>query len=503
MTRKYSGRPLGSTVHGPVRRRYDYASRAAAVHRHGYGSHSEDMMTTVQTKSTSPPLTAVQWVICGVAALGFAFDSYELLMLPLIVRPALADLLGVAPNSLAVNCVGRHDACTSRRWPAASSACSAGISPTCSAAGACWCGASCSTRFSALAAGYATTVEWLLFWRCLTFIGVCVEFVAAVAWLAELFPDPKMRERVIGYTQAFGSIGGLMVTGVYYVIVTNAESLPLVRGGHEAWRYTLISGVIPAIPLMLIRPFLPESPVWQQKKTAGTLKRPSFAALFTPEFRRTTIITTIMMAAVYAAAFGAIQQMPRIVPGLPEVQALPRTAQEQMISGVQSFQEFGGLTGRILLAALAAVIISRRRLLHLFQLPGLVFVPLVFFLTPSVGLEMAQWGIFLVGTGDDCANELLGKLSPARLPDAPARHGRELRRQRRRPHDRHVCGARDDVARDRDARWIGAGKARLRGGAGRHVGVHHRRRRQPVAAGAEDGSVAGLSRQRAVGGGRQ
>ncbi len=38
----------------------------------------------------------------------------------------------------------------------------------------------------------------LLFFRCTTFIGVCVEFVAAVAWLAELFPDPKQREKGAG-----------------------------------------------------------------------------------------------------------------------------------------------------------------------------------------------------------------------------------------------------------------------------------------------------------------
>ena len=92
-----------------------------------------------------------------------------------------------------------------------------------------------------------------------------MEFVAAVAWLAELFADPKQRERVVGYTQAFGSIGGLMVTGAYYLIVTYGQSLPEVRGGHEAWRYTLISGVIPAIPLIIIRPFLPESPAWRPR----------------------------------------------------------------------------------------------------------------------------------------------------------------------------------------------------------------------------------------------
>ena len=52
--------------------------------------------------------------------------------------------------------------------------------------------------FSALAAGYSTSVQWFLFWRCCTFIGVCVEFVAATAWLAELFDHPKRREAVLG-----------------------------------------------------------------------------------------------------------------------------------------------------------------------------------------------------------------------------------------------------------------------------------------------------------------
>src|SRR4030095_7903149 len=116
-------------------------------------------------------------------------------------------------------------------------------------------------------------------------------------------------------------------------------------------------------PLILIRPFLPESPAWREKKAAGTLKRPSFAELFRPQFARTTIITTIMMACAYAAAFGAIQQVPRIVPGLEEVRALPRPAIEKTVSAVQSYQEFGGLAGRVALAALAAYIIGRRRLL--------------------------------------------------------------------------------------------------------------------------------------------
>ncbi|HMJ87585.1 MAG TPA: MFS transporter, partial [Vicinamibacterales bacterium] len=249
---------------------------------------------------------------------------------------------------------------------------------------------------SAFAAGFSPSVEWLLFWRCCTFVGVCVEFVAAVAWLSELFPNAKQREAIVGYTQVVGSVGGLMATGAYYLLVTYGHDLPMVGGGHEAWRYTLMSGIVPAIPLILIRPFLPESPTWKLKKEAGTLKRPSFAELFDVRYRTTTIVTTVMMAAAYAAAFGAIQQMPRIVPGLPEVRTLPRAAIEQTVSAVQSFQEFGGLAGRFLLAFLAVRIVSRRQVLRVFQVPGLVLVPVVFVLATS-NLTLLKWSIFLFG----------------------------------------------------------------------------------------------------------
>src|SRR5712675_1266068 len=90
---------------------------------------------------------------------------------------------------------------------------------------------------AAIGFAFDSSVLQLLFWRCGMFVGVCVEFVAAVAWLAELFPDPKQREAVIGWTQAFGSIGGIMVTSAYYLSVTYGHSLWTVQGSHEAWRY--------------------------------------------------------------------------------------------------------------------------------------------------------------------------------------------------------------------------------------------------------------------------
>jgi hypothetical protein len=61
-----------------------------------------------------------------------------------------------------------------------------------------------------------------------------------------------------------------METGAYYLAVTYAEPFPSIRTGHEARRYTLLSKLIPAIPLIFVRRFLPESPIWQEKKSNGT-----------------------------------------------------------------------------------------------------------------------------------------------------------------------------------------------------------------------------------------
>jgi hypothetical protein len=345
---------------------------------------------------TRPRLTSIQWLICIIAVIGFAFDTYELLMLPLIIRPALETIGGLQFGSPEYN-----------QWrdlffyvPAVSG----GIFGLL--------GGYLTDRFgrrrvltwsilvyafSAFAAGFATSLPVLLFLRSTTFIGVCVEFVAAVAWLAELFPNPKQREAVLGYTQAFSSLGGVMVSGVALLVAKNIDSLPMIYGGHEQWRYLLISGLIPAIPLIIIRPFLPESPVWQEKKAAGTLRRPSFAELFRPAFRKTTLVTAAMFACSLAAAFGAIQQLPQIVPGLPEVRDLPRPDRQVVVASVQTIQEIGGLVGRFLLAFLAIRIASRRNLIRIFQIPGLILIPLVFIFPAVSNLWWLKWGIFFAG----------------------------------------------------------------------------------------------------------
>lgn len=353
------------------------------------------------TNETTSRLTSVQWLICVIAAIGFAFDTYELLMLPLIVRPAIEQLGGFA--------FGTPGFTRWRDFMIFVPAVCGGIFGLL--------GGYLTDRlgrrrvltwsillyaFSALAAGFSTSLPMLLFFRTTTFIGVCVEFVAAVAWLAELFTEPKRRETVIGWTQAFSSLGGFMVSLMALLIAKIALSLPAIHGTHDNWRYLLISGIIPAIPLIIIRPFLPESPIWKEKSAAGTLKRPSIAELFQPKYRKTTLVTALLFACSLGAAFGAIQQVPQIVPALVQVDASippPQRAQivQSAVASVQTIQELGGLVGRMLLAFLAVRIASRRNLLRLFLIPGLVIVPLVFFFPAVSNLALLKWGIFFAG----------------------------------------------------------------------------------------------------------
>jgi len=410
-------------------------------------------------------LSTVQWLICIMAAIGFAFDIYELLMLPLIARNALLELGNIRPGTpefttwisllfyvpalaggifgllggYLTDRLGRRRVLT---WSILLYA------------------------VSAFVAGYSTSLMMLLICRCFVFVGVCVEFVAAVAWLAELFPVKAQREKVLGFTQAFSSFGGIMVAiaaglatawsagqaaPLLFGITVPAVQLPAIRlpeflsflgeikNPYADWRYTLMSGLIPAIPLILIRPFLPESPMWQQKRKEGSLKRPSIAALFSPELRRTTIVTTLMFMCSFGAAFGAIQQMPQIVPGLPDVreeiarataEKFPAAAQEakrtelaaagkteaeikaaigmelRKIAGpiemgrasdATKTQEIGGLIGRFILAFLVIVIVSRRQLLRIFLVPGLVVMPLVFAWAGTTNLTNLEIGMFFAG----------------------------------------------------------------------------------------------------------
>ena len=394
----------------------------------------------------SRPLSLVTRVlVLTVAAIGFLFDTYELLMFPVIGGSALSELLQSTPGSDIV-----------RLWSGRML----------------WIAALCGGVFgllggylidllgrkrvmvgsillyslSPVAAAFSTELWQLVLFRSTTFIGVCVELVAAVTWLAELFQEKRSRELAIGWTLATASLGGVLVTEVFNVIVAaaRAKTLPTLPiafpEGHDplnvAWRYTLLTGLVPGLLILILLPFVPESRVWAERKRAGTLRRPNFGELFSGGLLKTTLVTTLLSACGYAAAFGALQLTPlQMVPGLPAIagvraenadavkaaqanvkavadstpeakkaaagalakaMAPERQLTEEYRGNIQRWQEIGGLTGRILLASLL-IFVPSRILLRFFLLPGVILFPLTYLVLYQGDYNTFALGIFCCG----------------------------------------------------------------------------------------------------------
>ena len=231
--------------------------------------------------------------------------------------------------------------------------------------------------------------------------------------------------------------------------------------------------------ILLLMPFVPESRVWREKKPAGTLKRPRFGELFAPELRRTTIVTTLLSACGYAAAFGALQLTPlQMAPGLParrfrEERTRPgvkaatqklnkagrhaeakATAQKEAGQGeaadrlrpsnakrgnIQRWQEIGGLTGRILFAILL-VYVASRVLIRLFLLPGLILFPLTYLVLYQGELRRLRHRDLLLRPRDGGAVQLRERVPAEGFPGAPARHRQRIRHEHRRADARHDGG---------------------------------------------------------------
>lgn len=410
-------------------------------------------MSSATPASPSQLSSTTRVFVIAIAAIGFLFDTYELLMFPVIGSNAIAELeYGKKVTSLTPDEEEGVQLWAGRmQW--ISALCGGGLGLLGGllidrvGRKKIMIAAILAYSLSPVAAAFSSALWQLILFRCTTFMGVCIEMVAAVTWLAELFEDKRTRELIIGWTLATASLGGLFVTIAYSSMVAAARThslpaLPFPEGfmpDNVAWRFTLLTGLIPGAAILLLMPFVPESGVWKRKKQEGTLKRPSFAELFSPQLRRTTIVTTLLSACGYAAAFGAIQMTPLIiVRGLPEIAELTpasvraaeakfrktvkgtperEAAAENLVvarkavavemqaaedalrarrGNIQLWQELGGLLGRILLAVLLLFVPSRT-LIRLFLVPGVILFPLTYFKIVHMDYALFALAIFFCG----------------------------------------------------------------------------------------------------------
>ena len=439
-------------------------------------------------QSKSRRLTPIDWVICGVACFGFAFDTYELLVLTLTVQPALTEFLTARPGSAEFNhWIG---------WMFYIPAIAGGIFGLL--------GGYLIDRF-----GRRRVLFWSILLSCSSTLATALFiFRPAIADLSlhhfrrrigrirrghslarRIFPERDQRETILGFTQIFASTGGILMSGASYLSLSIGPLLPAIHGGHEAWRYTILWGILPAIPLLVVRPFLPESPIWQKKREEGTLQRPSILELFHPEFRKTALLSCFMMACAYAASFGMLQHFARIIPGAPGVRDLAHADQQKIVSALQGVTG-GGKPGRANPDGGSGYFYSQP------EAPAAHFSDSrldadsagCIASMPCETPRMPRLGNFRSWHGVRRPIQFLGKLFADALSDALARHRGKLCRQRRRADAGNIRRPDHDQHRDVHARRHCRAATRLRGGNRRLPRLRRRFHRKFLAPRAARGS---------------
>jgi MFS family permease len=159
--------------------------------------------------------------------------------------------------------------------------------------------------FSLCSLGAATsqTLLQLMLWRVVLGIGMGGEWASGAVLVSETFP-PEHRTKAISIMQSGWALGYI------FAILLSALVLDVLNLGPGAWRWLFALGALPALFTLWVRRSVPEPQAWQRKKASPTQSPNAFAILFSPAYRRKTILATVMTACVQFANWGLFFWLP-------------------------------------------------------------------------------------------------------------------------------------------------------------------------------------------------
>ena len=244
------------------------------------------------------------------ASLGFLFDIYEVLVAPLVLQPAVMELGGFSPGTSDYRystglLSGYHP------WSAGFAGYGAAIWRIALGAAASWSGASCFTRCRQCPPGCRrVSRRCSCFARC-ALPGICVDSSRQSRGSPNCSPIRNTRGRARLYTvvllpgRSSGRRRFLSRQSLWYRLTRNLR-----RTFRMALHVDLRFGsrnsfdAHPALPAGISSVAAPPF-----RRDA---QRPSVAELFRPDFRRSTVVTALLFACAYGAAFGTVQQSPQV-----------------------------------------------------------------------------------------------------------------------------------------------------------------------------------------------
>lgn len=149
--------------------------------------------------------------------------------------------------------------------------------------------------YSFATAGLASSSAlWqLMMWRALVGFGMGGEWSAGSVLVAESWPS-EHRAKAMGIMQSGWAIGAIIAAGLAALVL-----------GRFGWRVLFLIGALPALLTFVIRRNVEEPKIWRERTEPSR-----FSEMFSPAYRRLTIVATLVASSVLVALWGMISWLP-------------------------------------------------------------------------------------------------------------------------------------------------------------------------------------------------
>jgi MFS family permease len=225
-----------------------------------------------------------------------------------------------------------------------------------------------------------TSVWQLAVLRLLAGIGIGGEWAMGGTFVAEEWPENRRR---VG--------AGLMHTG-YYVGIFLAALVNYGIGSHFGWRAMFAVGGLPALLLAWIRRGVEEPERWKRKEVvvrAWSWFRP-LATLFSPVWRRRTILNSLFMLASICGLWAGTVYVPAAITALAEAAGHAGAQATQLASWGTMLVAFATILGCLAMPWLAERL-GRRGALALFFSLMMAFIAVTFGKVFYLGAAGLPW----------------------------------------------------------------------------------------------------------------
>ncbi len=159
------------------------------------------------------------------------------------------------------------------------------------------------------ACGFAQGVWWLLVFRVITGLGVGGEWATGQTLVGETFPA-RMRARFAGVMQTGAPLGIALASVVGGFL---QPALASAFGPEWGWRGCFFLSVLPALLVVVIRRFMPESDVWLERRRRAAEPEGGHLSdlLLTPGLRRLFLLGLVLALTDMSAYWFTYSWMPK------------------------------------------------------------------------------------------------------------------------------------------------------------------------------------------------